>query len=311
MNLQIIMWGIGVIEALVLSPVLPGIINKVKAFFAGRKGPSVFQLYYDIIKLMKKRAVRSTTAGALFTIAPMTALITSVLMLILLPFAGKASPLGFAGDILLFLYLGGLGRVLTVCGAMDTGSSFEGMGASRECQFAILTEGTFMAVAGALMLMTRSFSLGGMLNFITTSDYNRYGIILVLLAVAMFVVVLTECCRLPVDDPDTHLELTMIHEAMILDNSGDELGIIHYAASLKMWILLSVEAMMILPADMNPVILLLTETLTVLFGSILIGTIESVTARYRFLKVPQFLVGSTALAFIAMFLLSLLQIQGA
>jgi len=295
-------WWAGIAEALILAPLLPGIINKVKAFFAGRKGPSLFQLYYDIFKLLKKAPVYSSTTGILFRTAPVITLVSTVGMVLLLPMGTQPSVFSFPGDILLFLYLGGLGRVLTVFGAMDTGSSFEGMGASRECQFAILAEGAFIASAGALILFSGSCRMWLMLNHTGFSDWANAGTPLLLMIVAMFIVVLTECCRLPVDDPETHLELTMIHEAMILDNSGSDLGMIHYAASLKMWVLLQFLTMMFVPPFGCPCCRILLQTAVIFLLTVVIGIVESVTARYRFLKVPQLLAGSIALGILAMVL---------
>ena len=186
-----------------------------------------------------------------------------------------------------------------MCAALDTGSSFEGMGASREAQFSILAEGAFIGVISALVIMSKSFSLDGCLNNIYLQDWSDKATALILLLLAYFITVLLETCRVPADDPDTHLELTMIHEAMILDNSGSDLAIIHYTASLKMWMLFSFGTMMLMPVMENQFLALALQTLCVILCAALTGIIESVTARYRFLKVPQFIAGATALALMA------------
>jgi len=299
-------WIVGATLAFIGAPLLPGIINRVKAFFAGRKGPSAFQLYYDIAKLIRKPAVYSTTCNWIFRMTPVINCAVLVVAALLLPFGGQPSPLNFSGDIILFVYLCGTSRFFTVMAALDTGSSFEGMGASRECQFSVLAEGAIIGAFSALILLTHHLSLSGILNQMTTKYWGLDGTALLLVAFSFFIVVLTECCRVPIDDPDTHLELTMIHEAMILDNSGVDLALTHYAASLKMWLLLAVEAMLLCPTlTSNPWLELLIEAACVLVGAFIIGIIESITARFRFLKVPQFLsaaFGSSLLACVLMLL---------
>ena len=137
---QTIYWVLWLIASFLLCPILPGIINKVKAFFAGRKGPSMFQLYYDLAKLLKKGSVITTTSGGVLMLAPCVSLAAIMLAALLLPLGMVNSPLAFTGDVVLFFYLLGIARLMTVWGALDTGSSFEGMGASREMQFSALAE---------------------------------------------------------------------------------------------------------------------------------------------------------------------------
>jgi len=300
---------LGIAAALAGAPLLPGIINKVKAFYAGRKGPSVFQQYYDIAKLMQKECVYSRTTGVLFRVAPTISLLCCLMALLLLPVASQVAFLGFYGDPVLFLYLFGLGRMFTVLGAMDTGSSFEGMGASRECQFALLTEGVFLAIFGAMVMMSRDFSLAGALHSMKWSSNSVSCAAAILLMIALFIVILMENCRVPMDDPDTHLELTMIHEAMILDNSGPDLAIIFYGASLKLWVLLLFEVMLLMPSLPAP-LAFTVEIAGVLLGAVVVGVVESVTARYRFKKVPQILGGALAIAVVAIALLLLFPAGG-
>ena len=152
-----LLWIVNLLAALVLSPLLIGIISKTKAFFAGRKGPRLLQLYYDLNKLLKKSAVYSTSSGAVFKLAPWGTLAATVLMLFLLPAGCIVSPVAFAGDLVLFIYLAGIGRMLTVLAAMETASAFEGMGSSRVCQFSMLAEGVLLTVLAALVI-------GGMLG---------------------------------------------------------------------------------------------------------------------------------------------------
>lgn len=300
---KLLLWIVNVILALTVSPLLIGLINKTKAFFAGRKGPRLLQLYYDIAKLLRKSSVYSKSAGGVFKLAPYAVLAAVFLMLILLPAAGIGSPAAFAGDLILFIYLAGLGRMLTVLAAMETASSFEGMGASRECQFSILAEGVQLTVLAALVMLTKQFTLSGCLTTLGVNAWLSGGTAILFLAVAFYLVMLCENCRVPVDDPETHLELTMIHEAMILDNSGPDLAVIHYAAALKLWVFMSFLATLVLPKLESGMFMefavyyLLIAVLTVS-----VGVVESIMARNRFLKVPQLLSGAFAVALLAIVL---------
>ena len=303
MSTQTICFFAGTFGALVLSPLLPGIINKVKAFFAGRKGPRVLQTYYDIFKLLKKESIKSSTSGGLVRLGPVLSLAALIMALLLLPNAMMLSPFSFNGDVILFLYLLGFGRMMTVLGALDTGSSFEGMGASREMQFSALAEIAFLTVAAFLAILTRSMMLSEMLRC-NSGDFTTWSAPAILLtAFALLIVLLAENCRVPFDDPETHLELTMIHEAMVLDNGGPDLALIHYGASLKLWLLSVFFVSVLLPADLCGYTAVLIQFAAVFLTSVLVGVIESTMARFRFLKVPQMLLTAFALALVAIAML--------
>ena len=295
-----ILWFLEFILLLAAAPLLPGIINKIKAFFAGRKGPSIFQLYYDLAKLSRKSGVISATSGGVIKTAPAVIVASVIVAALFLPFGGISSPVAFTGDAVLFFYILALGRVAGVLAALDTGSSFEGMGASREVQFSALVEPVVMVIVGflALWIGNENFSLSGIPRAVVPGHYVASGMVIV----AFFIVLLAENCRVPVDDPDTHLELTMIHEAMILDYAGPDLALILYGASLKMSVFAAFFAMLVLP--LVPVSGFLAEWLVfaavVLAVPVVIGIIESSMARYRFLKVPQFLAGALALALLGL-----------
>lgn len=301
-----LLWIVNLLAALVLSPLLIGIINKTKAFFAGRKGPRLLQLYYDLNKLLKKSAVYSTSSGAVFKLAPWGTLAATVLMLFLLPAGCIVSPVAFAGDLVLFIYLAGIGRMLTVLAAMETASAFEGMGSSRECQFSMLAEGVLLTVLAALVMLTGSFTLSGCLTALDPKSWLSGGTAMLFLALAFYLVMLCENCRIPVDDPETHLELTMIHEAMILDNSGPDLAAIHYAAALKLWVFLAFLSTLLLPNLCGGIGLnMVLYYLLMLLLCISVGVVESIMARYRFLKVPQLLAGAFAVAMFAIVLVAI------
>ena len=286
--------------SLILAPLLPGIINRVKAKFAGRHGKPVLQTYYDIAKLLRKGEVISRTSTWTFAAAPAIALAGALCALALLPLGGAASPLAFAGDFVLAAYLLGVGRFAIMLGALDTGSAFEGMGASREATFSALAEPVFFL---ALMVLTSlclgigyttgsAFSLSTMFGGQTAGAWLTGRGELLLLPVIFFVLLLVENCRIPVDDPNTHLELTMIHEVMVLDHSGPNLALILYGAALKLWFFAALVAGLITPA------LPLWQQLGVRVGIVLllavgVGIVESIMARLRMERVP-YLLGAAA-----------------
>ena len=286
--------------ALVLAPLLPGIINRVKARFAGRHGKPVLQTYYDIVKLLRKGEVISRTTTWTFAAAPSVALATTLCALALLPLGGAVSPLAFAGDFVLAAYLLGMGRFAIMLGALDTGSAFEGMGASREATFSALAEPVFFL---ALMVLTSlclglghgadsAFSLSTMFDGQTGGAWITGKGELLLLPVIFFVLLLVENCRIPVDDPNTHLELTMIHEVMVLDHSGPNLAMILYGAALKLWFFAALIAGLITPA------LPLWQQMglrvgVVLLLAVVVGVVESVMARLRMERVA-YLLGAAA-----------------
>lgn len=298
-------WLISLLLSLLLAPLLPGVINKTKAWFAGRRGPRLLQLYWDIFRLLRKAPVRSLTATPLFTLAPAANLATLLLAALLLPCGMNPSPLGFAGDAVLFFYLLGSGRFLTILAAMDTGSAFEGMGASREAYFSALVEATIFAILCFLLTLTVRTDLSGMLASFGPEAWQESATPMLLGALAFIAVLLCENCRVPFDDPETHLELTMVHEAMILDHAGPELGLVLYASALKLWLLSGFFVLLLLPAipglpAHGHALIWIGGTLG---SGILVGTIESSLARARFLKVPQLLLGAFAAALIALILL--------
>ena len=284
-----------------LAPLLPGLINKIKAAVAGRQGPPVLQLYYDLAKLARKGAVYSATTSWLFRAGPVVGLAAVAACLFLVPLGGHPATLGFAGDFILAIYLLGLARFCLVAAAMDTGSSFEGMGASREVFFSALAEPALLLSLAALAHATDATSLSVMLPRVTTALWLRAAPALVLLLVALFLVLLAENARIPVDDPNTHLELTMIHEVMALDHSGPDFALVLYAAALKLWLFAALVANL-LPAHAG--LGTLTGLLTIFFVAALVGVVESAMARLRLSRVPQLLLGAAALTLVSFLLLA-------
>ncbi len=278
---------------LLLPPLLLGVITKTKAAFAGRVGAPYLQLYYDLIKLWRKGSVFSTSTTWVFKAGPVAGVATAALAAMLVPVAGHA-PLSFEGDAILFAYLFALGRFFTVSAALDTGSAFEGMGAAREATFSSLAEPALFFGLLVLGRISRSLSLEAML---AGNWPPRAAASLVLVVAALFIVLLAENSRIPFDDPGTHLELTMIHEVMVLDHGGPALGAVLYGASLKLFVLAALVVAIALPhLGQNPWIAwgaLLTGLFAVAVG---IGVVESVMARLRLVHVPSLLVAACLLS---------------
>ncbi len=279
---------------LLLAPLLPGLINKVKAWVAGRRGPPVLQLYYDLTRLWQKGVVLSTLASPGFIAGPAVAWVAVTGAALLVPLGPAGTALSFRGDALLLLYLLALARFSTTWAAMETGSAFEGMGAAREVSYAVLAEAALIAAMLSLSVQTGSVSLATMLA-------PSAGTGAALLAAGLFTVLLAENCRVPFDDPNTHLELTMIHEAMILDHSGPPLAAILHGAALKLLLFAVLLTEAVLPmGDLPPFAAtgaLLAGVLTV---TVSVGLVESFLARFAFRRVPLLLTTAVLLCLFAL-----------
>jgi len=282
---------------LIFPPLLTGIINKVKAFFAGRKGFPLLQPYYDLFKLFRKNMVLSETVTWVFTAGPLVTLAAVFAAGLLVPLYHSGSLISFSGDFILFAYLFGLARFFTTAAALDTGSPFEGMGASREVSFAVLTEPALFFIFLVFARLTSSFELGRMLQ--KTAELNLLQSSpapLIMLIAALVIILLAENCRIPVDDPATHLELTMIHEVMVLDHSGPLFGIIEYAAALKLFILASFLLTVVTPLYSSMQIFNWAVFAAGMFlAAIGIGIIESIMARLRMRRIPLLLISAILL----------------
>src|SRR6266446_10309822 len=238
---------IHILLALAMPPLLLGVIAKTKALFAGRVGPPLLQPYYDLIKLFQKGSVFSVTTTWVFLAGPVVGLVTAAIAVLLVPLADAPAPISFTGDLILLAYLLGLGRFFTASAALDTGSAFEGMGAAREVTFACLAEPAFFLGLLVLAKLSGTLHLAGMLGSLLGSYWPTAGASLALVLLSWFIVLLVENSRIPFDDPNTHLELTMIHEVMVLDHSGPALAFIQYAAALKLWIFGSLLVGLVVP----------------------------------------------------------------
>lgn len=289
---------------LLFAPLLPGIIAKTKAWFAGRSGAPLLQPYYDLARLWHKGFVFSRTTTWIFLAGPVFGLTVPLLAALLLPFGALPAPISFEGDLIVFVYLFGLARFFTAAAALDTGSSFEGMGAAREVTFSCLAEPTLLFALLVLARLADGLSLNVLFGtHLLTAWHDGAGASLSLILVCLFVVLLVENSRIPFDDPNTHLELTMIHEVMVLDHSGPAFGMILYGSTLKMMVLSALLVRLAIPWQTG---WWLSDVGVFLAGlcclAILIGVIESTMARLRLPRVPQVLVGTSLLSLFALVL---------
>ena len=288
-----------------LSPLLPGVIAKTKAVVAGRKGPPLTQLYRDLWKLFRKDLVLSRTTTWIFRAGPLIGFAVPVLGALLLPFGPAAAPLSFTGDFVLYVYLFGLARFFTILAALDTGSSFEGMGAAREATFSILVEPTIFVAFIILVRISGDFSLNAMFGAVGSGKLlqSPTAFSLILTAFCLFIVLLAENCRIPFDDPNTHLELTMIHEVMVLDHSGPDFGLILYGTAMKLLLSSAMVVNLLLPVSGNLLLDLTAFCGALLLIAVAVGLVESAMARLRLIRVPQLLIGTTLLSFFGLILL--------
>ncbi|MEI6765915.1 MAG: NADH-quinone oxidoreductase subunit H [Bacteroidota bacterium] len=224
--------ALGIVMIFLASLVFPGIITRTKSIASGCKGPGIMQPMRDIIRLLKKGSVYSTTTSFIFKIAPLVYFASIISAALLLPFGNQPGILSFRGDFIAFSYILALGKFFMIIAALDTGSAFEGMGASREATYSMLVEPAFFILLASFAMLTGHTSFHEIFNALYFDSYITVfaGI---LAAFNLFQIIMVENSRLPYDDPKTHLELTMVHEVMVLDNSGFDLGIINYASSLK------------------------------------------------------------------------------
>lgn len=290
---------------LVAPPMLLGVVNKTKAAFAGRVGPPLLQPYYDLARLSRKGMVFSSTTTWVFVAGPVVALVTTLAAAMLVPFGARGAALSFAGDMILFAYLFGLGRFFTVAAALDTGSAFEGMGGAREATFSVLAEPALFLGLMVLVRLSGTSSLSTMLGPGLAHHWGVMGASLVMVVASFVVVLLVESSRVPFDDPNTHLELTMIHEVMVLDHSGPLFGVVLYGAAMKLFVLGALVVRLVLPMDTAHAWSDWGLFALGMIGlSIGIGVVESVMARLRMRQVPNLLVGACLLSAFGIVLLA-------
>jgi formate hydrogenlyase subunit 4 len=292
-----------VVFILAVPPLMLGVITKTKAAFAGRVGPPVLQPYHDLIKLLRKRSVFSRTTTWVFRAGPVIGVATALIAAALVPIGDGNAVVAFKGDFLVLAYLLGLGRFFTMAAALDTGSAFEGMGAAREATFACIAEPAFVMGLLAIARATGAMSLSGFLGPSVAAHWSHAGPSFVLVAAGLFVVMLAENCRIPVDDPNTHLELTMIHEVMVLDHGGPAFALIGYGAAVKLFVFAAMLIRLIIPVTGPGWVVWLALAGGTLALSVAIGVVESTVARLRLTHIPAFLLAACLLCALGVVLL--------
>ena len=278
-----------------------GVIKKTKAFWAGRKGVSIWQPLWDFVRLMKKGAVISETTSWVFRYTPVIGLGAVIFAAMFVPLATGRAIINLPFAFVIFSYVLGLGKFFSLISALDTGSSFEGMGASREACFSTIVEPAFFIALASIAALTQNYSFESIKLILQNAGGYGY-IIIALAAVTLFIMLLIEGCRVPVDDPTTHLELTMIHEVMILDNSGIDLGLITWSAGIKMFIFEALVANLLIPLSWVWWQSALAFLAIIFILAVIIGTVESSMARFRMTHVFEFifLMSITALLILAL-----------
>lgn len=256
-----------------------GIVNRVKSIASGRKGPGIFQSMKDIIRLFKKGAVYSETTSFIFQIASVIYFASIVMAILVIPFGQYKGIISFTGDFIFFAYILGIGKFFSIISALDTGSSFEGMGASREALFSMFLEPSFFILMGSLALLTGHTSFHEIFSLLHFGSSISY-ILGVLATFVLMMTAMVENSRMPIDDPKTHLELTMVHEVMILDNSGFDLGLIMYGTNLKFAMYGALIGNLFMGSFPIYLTIPIFFAMQIIFA-VTVGMLESFTARFR------------------------------
>ena len=289
-----------VLTVLVLPVLVVGLVNRTKAWWGGRRGPRLLQSAYDLFRLAGKQPVVSEVASPLFRAGAWVVLGASVFAAMIAPALGAYAPLRFDHDFIVFAYVIGLARMFLMLSAMDVGSSFEGMGAAREAAFATYAEPALFLLIGAGAVATGHVSFAGLIGHL--HETGRFAWAAPPAVLALFILLQAEAARVPVDDPLTHLELTMIHEAMILDHSGPELAAMQYAAAIKMTLYAGLIAALLNPIDpaANPLGAIVCAWTIIAAVAIAVGCVESLVARLRMRWVPPYLWMASGAALLCM-----------
>jgi formate hydrogenlyase subunit 4 len=290
---------------LAIAPLVTGVIRKAKARMQSRQGPSVLQPYRDLRKLLSKGSVVSNDASWLFNLAPYACLAAVGVAALLVP-AVYAGTFGFLGDLIVLIYLLAMMRFFMALAALDTGSAFGGMGSSREMYISSIVEPTMLLSIFAMALVAGTTSLASIAEHIASSGLDLVSPALFLAAAAFFIATLAENARLPFDNPSTHLELTMIHEAMLLEYSGKQLAVMEMASMTKLVIFLAILANVFFPwgiaTDAAPLAVavgLLLFVVKIVLLALVIALIESSISKMRLFRLPNLLTVAFILSLLA------------
>ncbi|MFA5635469.1 MAG: NADH-quinone oxidoreductase subunit H [Anaerovoracaceae bacterium] len=290
------------------APLVNGIIKKAKAFSQKRTGPPVFQMYYDLYKLIQKGTVVSDVSSWIYKAAPYVVFSTALAAALLVPVSTLVTPTNsIPGDFILMVSVFALGRFFMMAAGLDTGSTFGGMGSSREAMISSLAEPSILVCLFTAGLIAGSTSLDGMMTFMQGTGTSPTHPVVVLLFLALLSIIMMETARIPVDDPSTHLELTMVHEAMLLEYSGRHLALMEYGAAIKQLVFMTLLVNLLIPHDQligfagvgAVVVSLLIYLLKVILLAVLIALVEINTVKLRLFSIPNLAALSFILSFLA------------
>lgn len=295
---------IGII--ILLAPLVDGLIKKVKAFTQKRTGVPIWQMYYDLFKLFKKEMVVSQFSSWIFRWAPYMVLATSLAAALLVPVTTMIKPAGFPGDIIMLIYIFALGRFFLTLAGLDTAGTFGGMGSSREGMIASLMEPSILVSVFTIGLISKSTSVGKMMAVSQEMGLPLLNPVYLMIFLALMIIIIAETARIPVDDPATHLELTMVHEAMVLEYSGRHLALMELGALIKQLVYITFVVNVFLPHDhfigftglLGIVLSLVIYGFKVIVLAICLGAVETTTVKFRFFSVPNLAALSFILAFL-------------
>jgi formate hydrogenlyase subunit 4 len=306
--------AVQILLLILLAPLVRGVISRIKARIQNRRGASVWRPYADLFKLFRKEDLVPDSASFVFRLAPIVLFAATLVVAAFVPLLYGSALLGASGDFILLVYLLALGRFFLMLGAMDGGSSFGGMGASREALVSTLAEAPFLLALMSVAIAARTGSIAGIVQWTIGQSFFQFSAVHALAFVALALVAIAETGRIPVDNPTTHLELTMIHEAMVLEYSGPSLALIEWASAIKLTVVMALLIALFAPWGMASslsalaiaiasVVLLLKMAALVLTLSL----VESSVAKLRMYLVPDFLGVASALAILAVVFTALMR----
>jgi formate hydrogenlyase subunit 4 len=305
MSPAIVATAVQVVVVVVISPLLVGLMRQVKARLEGREGAGIAQPWRDLRKLARRQPVTPEGTGWAFRLAPLLLLATSLVVAAVVPLLTTASPLDPAADLFAVVGLLALGTVILALAALDTGTAFGGMGASRAVTILALVEPTILVAVFALSARVGSTNLAAIVTATIHEPLTVVSPASLLAAAALLVVTVAETGRIPVDNPSTHLELTMIHEAMVLEYAGTDLALVELAASMRLTVLLGLLSSLFVPWGIAgdaltglPIAIAAFVLKVAMLGAGL-AAVEVFLAKLRLFRVPELLAGSFVLALLA------------
>ena len=283
---------VNTVLVVLVSPLFVSLIKKVKAFMQGRQGPPIFQTYFTLAKLLRKERVYSTNTSAIIRIAPYVNIVCVLAASLFVPLVYIPQPIAGVGNVILFLYLMVCAKFFMALGGLDAGSTFGGMGSSREMTVSAVVEPVIIIVFAALGVLTKTVNLHEMFA-VSLQSALVFNPAALLISLSLFIILVVETARIPVDNPETHLELTMIHEAMLLEYSGPDLALMEISSAVKQTLLMAVLINILIPwglasslAIVPVVASAIAFTAKAAILSLVIGIFESSVAKSRFFRLP-------------------------